>query len=186
MMTIKNPYDECPVYETIHFIFRLVEEKDAKDLLSCYSDNKAAKIFNCDNCNSDFIFETEEEVLNLIKFWIKEYNNRGYVRFSIVDKAKKAAIGTIEIFARKDVNETFGTIGVLRLDLVSEYEDVSYICEILDLIDLHFPSTFGIDSIITKAIADADRRIEALKLKGYYKLDDQKITSYSGYYIKKW
>ncbi len=182
----KDPYEECPILETKHFLFRLVEEGDAKDLLKCYSDHKAIRLFNSDNCTSDFSYKTEEEVLGLIQFWIMEYQNRGYVRFSIVDKTRKSAIGTIEIFARKDRKPAFGTIGVFRLDLVSEYEKIEAISEILNMTDLHFPDLFGIDSIITKAIIEAENRIKALETNGYHKLVDQSITSYSDYYIKKW
>lgn len=186
MITRINPFDECPILESEHFIFRLVEEKDSKDLLKCYSDSKSAKIFNCDNCNSNFVYRTEEAVLNLIKFWLVEYNNRGYIRFSIVDKNKKIVIGTIEIFSKKEVYENAGRVGVLRLDLVSNHESLDDIIEILNMIDLNFPYTFGIDSIITKAISEADIRIRALKLNGYNILHDKNITSYSDYYIKTW
>ena len=51
-------YEKCPVYETKQFIFRMVEENDAEDLLSCYSDKTSAKFFNSDNCTSDFIYKS--------------------------------------------------------------------------------------------------------------------------------
>lgn len=46
-------YEKCPVLEDSKFILRLVEEKDAKDLLSVYSDKNALPFFNSNNCNGD-------------------------------------------------------------------------------------------------------------------------------------
>jgi hypothetical protein len=47
-----NPFDECPIYESQFFSFRLVEETDAKSLLSSYSDPVSAPIFNLISKNS--------------------------------------------------------------------------------------------------------------------------------------
>ncbi len=96
-----NPYQEYPVYETKNFIFRLIKESDAEDLLECYSDPESEKIFNSDNCLNKFIFKTSEEVSECIRFWLKEYEKQYYVRFSIVEKRKNKSIGTIEIFVKK-------------------------------------------------------------------------------------
>ena len=181
-----NPFDECPIYQTQHFTFRMVEEEDVDDLLKCYSDPKSAEVFNSDNCNSNFVYESHEELKNLIKFWIMEYNNKGYVRFSIVDKLKDRAIGTIEIFAKSEEFNDVGKVGVLRLDLTSEYETQSIINEILDMVDNNFPIAFEINSIITKAIPLAENRIKALEEKEYKKLIDKTITAYDDYYIKTW
>lgn len=103
-----------------------------------------------------------------------------------MDKKKQIVVGTIEIFAKKEKCEGAGTVGVLRLDLVSCYENLHDISEILDMIDRNFPYTFGIDSIITKAIPKADIRVKALTINGYNILYDKNITTYSDYYIKSW
>ena len=50
---MSNPYKDCPMYETQNFIFRLVSEEDAEDLLACYSDPKAQGLFNIDNFPTD-------------------------------------------------------------------------------------------------------------------------------------
>ncbi len=69
----KSPYEECPKYESEYFTFRFVEKDDAVDLLDCYSDPKSAPIFNSDNCTSDFIFKTVEEVSEAIRYWTYDY-----------------------------------------------------------------------------------------------------------------
>jgi len=180
----ENLYEKCPIYETKGFTLRLVEEKDAEDLLECYSDPIAAKFFNSDNCTSDFIYETLDEMKNCIKFWIYEYENQGYVRFSIVDKIRDKAIGTIEMFAKQDYIGEFGEVGVLRLDLASRYETVEVISELLNTIEDKFYYDFEVENIITKAIPEAKKRIAALKNSGFRELEPNTIVPFDYYFIK--
>ncbi|MBH1942101.1 GNAT family N-acetyltransferase [Mobilitalea sibirica] len=183
-MSISNdPYLQCPSYEANHFIIRQVKEDDAKDLLACYSDPVSAPYFNSDNCTSNFVFHTEVEVLSCIRFWLMEYENKNYVRFSIVDKIINKAIGTIEIFAKEGTFHESGKVGILRLDLASEYENREDIGEILDLINDTFYETFHVDSIATKAIPEAVQRIEALKTRRFIALTSGNIVSYDNYFI---
>lgn len=184
-MNYKNPYENCPILETELFLLRLVEEGDAEDLLVCYSDRESVKIFNSDNCPIDFYFESQDELLKLIKFWLMEYSNAGYVRFSIVDKAVNKAVGTIEIFAKNDNFENYGKIGVLRLDLASSYEEPEFLIDILKLTERHFGEIFKIDSMITKAKPYAKTRIKILKTLNFSFVSNKQITKYEDYYIKK-
>lgn len=98
---IVNPYIECPKLESNYFLIRLVEEDDCEDLLACYSDKETIKIVNRDNCPIDFYFNSQDELRKLIKFWLWEYSNHGYVRFSIIDRGNYKAIGTIKILCVK-------------------------------------------------------------------------------------
>ncbi len=180
----ENPYKKCPIYETKRFILRLVEEKDAEDLLECYSDTISAKFFNSDNCTSDFIYKTLDEMRNSIKFWLWEYKNQGYVRFSIVDKIRSKAFGTIEMFAKGDYIGEYGKVGVLRLDLASRYEKVDVITELLDTIEENFYCDFEVENIITKAIPEAKERVAALKNSGFRELEGNTIVPYDCYFIK--
>jgi [ribosomal protein S5]-alanine N-acetyltransferase len=91
-----SPYLVCPVFESEHLVYRLVQEVDAADLLECYSDAASIPLFNSDNCNNDFNFQTIEEMSGCIRFWLDEYAEHGYVRFSIVEKNSDKAVGTIE------------------------------------------------------------------------------------------
>lgn len=180
----KNPYQECPIYETDHFVFRLVEEKDAEDLLACYSDPRSAKIFNSDNCISNFVFQTIEEVRKCIAFWLAEYKQQYYVRFCIVEKRRARAIGTIEIFAKEETFENIGKVGVLRLDLASEFETEEVVQEILEMIDDNFFEDFAVKNMITKAIPEAASRIAALESKAYQNIEKNRIVPYADYFMK--
>jgi RimJ/RimL family protein N-acetyltransferase len=180
----ENPYEVCPVYETEKFTLRLVRLDDAQDLLECYSDPKSAKIFNSDNCTSDFIYQTCAEMQNCIGFWLDDYARRGYVRFSIVDKTRNKAVGTIEFFAKTENFPDYGTVGLLRLDLPSKYETGSAIAEILGLVDSHFYECFAVNSIVTKAVPEAVERIAVLKKSGYQALENNTIVPYGDYYVK--
>jgi len=155
------PYKHCPIYETTNFTLRLVSEKDATDLLVCYSDPKAQELFNIDgfphNCN----FTTQEEMLSYIKFWLMEYSQEAYVRFAVVDKATNKAIGTVEMFGSKD-----GT-GILRIDLASKYEKQVFLDELLSVSIKNFYDLFNVNCIATKAISKAVKRTHALINAGF-------------------
>lgn len=183
-MSNTNPYEKCPIYESKNFILRLVEENDAENLFKCYSDLSAVKFMNSDNCTSDFHFTTINEVKNCIFIWLREYENKGYVRFSIEDKQNCKAIGTIEMFGRKDADGKITGYGVLRIDLCSNYEKHSYITELLEISNKHFYDVFGVKQIITKAISTATERILALIENGFLKLENN-IIPYGDYYIKR-
>lgn len=180
-----DPYKECPVLASDHFTLRLVKEEDVKDLLECYSDKSAVKLFNNDNCPMDFYFDSEANLLELIQFWLYEYGYGGYVRFAILDKEKQKAIGTIEIFAKKEIFDHYGTIGTLRLDLQSAYETEPVVKELFVLIRTHFKHYFKIDHVITKAKDIAVVRQKVLTDLNFIKLNDDNITAYPDYFIGK-
>ena len=179
-----SPYEKCPVFETEHFILRLVEEEDAQDLLECYSDPFSAKFFNSDNCTSNFVYQTPDEMKNCIRTWLWEYAQQRYIRFSIVDRISQKAVGTIECFARQETFQNFGKVGVLRIDLASHYENPGALAEIVSMVENNFYDCFNIQSMLTKAVPAAQQRITALKTYGYQELKDNPIMSYEDYYIK--
>jgi hypothetical protein len=180
----RNPYEKCPTYETEQYIIRRVEEKDAKDLLECYSDHEAEKLFNSDNCTSNFIYKSLEEMKQCIMLWMEHYHSKYYVRFSIIDKRYEKAIGTIEFFAKPVNYNGIFKVGLLRLDLATKYENVKTIEEILDLVNHNFYYDFEVKHIITKAIPIAKQRIVALNDKEYKKLQDKTIVPYNSYFIR--
>lgn len=181
---INNPYIKCPSYETKKFVLRRVEENDEKDLLECYSDPISAILFNSDNCTSKFVYTSLEEMTNCIKLWINQYEEKYYVRFSIVDKECGKAIGTIEIFARPGIYGDMKKVGVFRLDLASKYEKEEYILELLKVAEDKFYDDFRLEHIITKAVPEAKERIAALKKSGYMELEPNVIMPFSSYYIR--
>ena len=160
---MNNPYKKCPVFQTDHFIFRLVKPEDADDLLKCYSDPKAQEFFNTDNFPHDCRFNTINEMLNCIEFWLTEYSQEKYIRFAVVEKSIDKAVGTIEMFG--------GDVGVLRIDIVSAYEEVSYLDEIIEMCIKNFYDLFAVSAIATKAIPEAENRIESLLKAGFNRND---------------
>lgn len=172
-------YDNCPVFENENFKLRLIEENDATDLLSVYSDKFALPFFNSDNCNgSNFYCATGEDMENTIKYWLIEYQGRGFVRFSIVDKNAGKAIGTIELFNRK-ADDYFNNCGLLRLDVRSDYEKSDILSEILFLITAPTYELFDCSMIATKAPIYAVERIDALRKLGYEK-SEEKVVGHDG------
>ena len=181
----QNPYVVCPTYETAQFLFRMVRMQDAQELLECYSDPASAKIFNSDNCTSNFIYHSLEEMQNCIRFWLEDYARGGYVRFSIVDKPRQKAVGTIEFFARPGVFPVYGCVGQLRLDLGSRYETQAVLAEILRMVEDNFYAVFAVESIITKAVPEAKERTRALEKAGYQALPSHTILPYGDYYAQQ-
>lgn len=182
-----NVYEKCPILENDNFTIRLIEEKDASDLLRVYSDKHALPYFNSDNCHgSNFYITNMEDMLNAIKYWLVEYHElHGFVRFSIFDKKKDQVIGTIEMFNRKS-EDYYNGYGVLRLDLRSDYEDTKVISDILSLITTPFYEWFECTYIMTKAAIYAVDRIEALKEMKYVKFTEPLIGQNKIAYYDYW
>lgn len=183
-----NPYEKCPVYENETFLLRLVEPSDAPDLLLVYSDEKAVPFFNSDNCNGDdFHYTTPERMQSAIGFWRLAYDQGAFVRWSVIDKRTKEAVGTIELFNRQS-QDYFHDCGLLRLDLRSDYEREESIRRILSLVVPPAFGLFGCEMIATKIPAFAPDRKAAAEAMGFQasqeKLiggDDQK--EYGDYYV---
>ena len=163
-------YEKCPVLENDNFIVRLLEENDVDDLFTVYSDKLALPFFNSDNCNgSNFYCEKKDYMKSAIKYWLIEYyENRGFVRFAIVDKKDEKAIGTIEMFKRES-KDYYNDCGIMRLDVRSDYENTKVLYEILSLIVVPFYNWFECSNIATKAAIYAVDRIEALKKMNFIK-----------------
>lgn len=164
-----DPYKKCPVFETEHFILRLVAQEDAADLLTCYADAKARPIFNSDTCTSDFFFDTAEEMGGCIKMWLGSYDRREFLRFSIVSKESGHAVGTIEMFGMVGVYKT--ERGILRLDIASKHEQEAYLEELFSICIGEFFDLFGVRLIVTKAVPEAAQRVEVLKKLGFAAYD---------------
>ncbi|MDR2532905.1 MAG: GNAT family N-acetyltransferase [Oscillospiraceae bacterium] len=161
-----NPYHQCPVLTTEHFVFRLVEIEDSEDLLACYSDPKAQKLFNTDNFPTDCRIYTIDEMKKYIEFWLMEFSQEAYVRFCIVDKSTNKAIGTIEMFGMIGKYKT--DPGILRIDIASDYENKYYFEEILIVCVENFYDLFGVSVIATKAIPQAVNRVDVLHEIGFH------------------
>lgn len=171
-----DPYDVCPAYESRNFLLRLVSPDDAEDLLKCYSSSEAHRFFNDDNCAFGYgNVDTLEKMQYNIKLWLDSYCSRCFVRFSIIDKSLGTAVGTVEIFG--------GTHGVLRIDIMPEYECEKYLSELLDTAD-RFYNDFACERIVSKAIPEASERIKALTKCGYVPYPQCDTWDREYYYMK--
>ena len=184
---MREVYEECPILENDKYLLRLVDISDAKDLLKVYSDEKAVPYFNSDNCNGDdFFYKTLERMQATIKYWIFEYERKGYVRWAIIDKTSKEAIGTIELFNRNS-KDYFKSCGILRLDLRSDYENQDCIFAILSIIIPTAYDLFHCNMIATKAVPFAKERIHALKRMRFNQSEDKLVghdgTEYGDYWV---
>ena len=107
-----------------------------------------------------------------IRSWLNAYKKRGFIRYSIIDKNTNRAIGTSEIFG--------GAFGVLRIDVRHEYENEAALSELLKTADLFFDD-FDTKKFITKAIPEAEARINALVKNGYVPC----TVKYEHYFMKR-
>ncbi len=186
---MENVYRSCPQYENEDYLLRKISPNDKSDLLTVYSDKNAVPFFNCDNCGGDdFYYTTQDRMEQAISYWLLEYSTAGFVRWSILSKKVKQAIGTIELFHR-DAEDYFTNCGLLRLDIRSDYEVSSEIVKILNLIIQPAYTLFHCDKIATKAIPSATERIAALKRLGFTLSEESLIghdgTRYDSYFVLK-
>lgn len=174
-MKYTDIYQNCPVLESEDYSIRLIESDDAEDLLAVYSDKLALPFFNRDNCHgTNFYCRNIDDMKGAVNAWLEAYKIKDFVRFSVVDKSESRVIGTIELF-RRNANDAFGGVGVLRLDLGSQYENQDVILKILNIIVNPAFEFFNCDTIITKAPVYAIERIDALKQCGFEKSEEYLI-----------
>ena len=182
-------YSQCPAVENARYLLRMTTPEDCEDLLRVYSDEKAVPLLNSDNCHGDdFHYKTIGRMREAIGFWQFSYEQRYFVRWSIVDKAHGEAVGTIELFHR-DAEDFFTDCGLLRLDLRSDYEADEEIYAILSLILEPAYEWFACSMIATKAVPQAEERIAALKRlefeQAQHKLIGHDGAEYGGYFVRK-
>ncbi|MBQ6654318.1 MAG: GNAT family N-acetyltransferase [Erysipelotrichaceae bacterium] len=176
-----NVYSHCPEMENDRFRLRPVRKKDAEDLLKVYSDRNALPFFNSDNCHGDnFYYPTLERMEQAIDFWLSSYENGWFVRWSVIDKTISQAIGTIEVF-RRQADDDFNDVGVLRLDVRSDYERAEILEELLRLFVPQAYELFGCREIITKVPLYALERLQAAQRAGFEKSESLLIGTYDHY-----
>lgn len=184
-----NIYETCPVLENDKFLLRLIENDDCDDLLKVYSDKNALPFFNSDNCDGDnFYYATRERMAEALDFWNLAYKNGWFVRFSIVDKEVSSVIGTVELCLRVSEDE-FNNMGILRVDVRSDYEKAEILYDIVTLITPCLSEMPGCNGIITKAPIYAVERIKAIQKAGFTKSEHLLIGktgyAYDGYWVMK-
>ena len=182
-----NIYETCPVLENGRFLLRAVKDEDCDDLLKVYSDKNALPFFNSDNCDGDnFYYATKERMTEALAFWKLSYENGWFARLSIVDKAVSGVIGTIELCLRVSEDE-FDHMGILRIDLRSDYEKEETLYSVITLIAPRISEMLDCNGVITKAPIYAVERVEALRKAGFTKSEHFLIGktgyAYDGYWV---
>ena len=185
---MKNVYESCPVFEDERFFLRFVKAEDADDLMEVYSDKNALPFFNSDNCDGDnFYYPDKNKMKNAIDFWLRSYETKWFVRWTIIDKNISKAIGTIEMFHRI-AGDDFNHTGVMRLDVRSDYERADILQELFELFIPSAYELFDCNEIITKVPVYAVERINAANNCGFTKSEKLLIGTndhyaYNGYWV---
>ena len=127
-----------------------------------------------------------EHVQGAIKAWLEEYERKGFVRWSVIDKNAWHVVGTIELFNRH-ADDYFNDCGILRLDLRSDYESREAIVEILSLITQPAFELFDCQMIATKIPLFASLRKLAAKELGFASSSEKLIghdgKAYGDYFV---
>lgn len=173
-------YEKCPIFKNETVTLRLINEDDTLELLNCYSDEKAVPLFNSDNCNGNTFYNTTpQQMKQAIDGWKWCYETKQFVRMTIILNQTDEKIGTIEMFNR-GVTPYYGVHGILRLDIMSKYEEEDILIAVLQLANEHFYKEFGVEWIVTKAIDCAAKRRDALTRLGYIPMKDFELKNYYG------
>lgn len=184
----ENPFEKCPVYETDNLIFTKVKEEDAEELFECYSDLITISHMNNDNCGGDWDVSTIDIVKKGIRGWESEFDAKFYIRWSVTHKQTKGIIGTIEIAPVPNTTRFLDGVcetGILRIDILSSFEDEEVFSEILKMTKDNFYMDFDIENIVTKGTIDDLPRTLALKNNSFEKYENKSIIKYNDYYIKR-
>ena len=186
-----DPYANCPEFDTEHFHLRQVREDDAEELLeSFYGDLSGWMFYGNSMCKSIFAgrYATLEEMKKCIRSWLKEYANRYYIRFTVLDKKAGKAVGTIEVFDNIHSEKKWKTGAVkhgfvLHIDFAVTCETKEYISEILALADKEFFRLFGFEYLLIRAVPEAKERIAALTAARYEPFEWERGREH--YYMKR-
>ena len=109
-----------------------------------------------------------------LEFWNMSYENGWFARFAIVDKTISTAIGTIELCLRVS-EDAFNNMGILRVDVRSDYEKEDMLYDIIALTMPHISELLGCNGVLTKAPIYAVERIKAIQKAGFVKSEHHNI-----------
>ena len=185
-LLLMNIFEKCPILENEKIFIRLFQMDDCDDLLNVYSDKNALPFFNSDGCDGDnFYYATKERMTEALGFWKMAYENGWFVRLSIVDKTTTSIIGTVELCLRVS-NDEFNNMGILRVDVRSDYEEEKVLYDIFALVTPKLEDMLGCKGVLTKAPIYAVERMKAIQKVGFTKSEHMLIGkngyAYDGYW----
>lgn len=174
----------CPTYETEHFMIRKLEREDSEELFSCYSDREAARFFNSDCCGDDFYYTDKDKFRKCVEYWLSRYEEQDFVRWSIQGKKTQGLIGTIEVCPSLKYAVDGKRMGILRIDLRSDYERQEILNELLDVLIKHVYEDFQVASLIMKIQKDAGERQKLIREYQFVDAKEECNISLEDYYIR--
>ena len=179
-----NVFSVCPEYETAHFKIRKLKVEDADELFLCYSDPEAARFFNGDCCGDDFYYTDKDRFQECVEYWLSRYEAQDFVRWSIQDKEKKSLIGTVELCPSLKYAVDGKMMGILRIDLKSEYEKQAVLEELVDILMVHIYEDFQVASVIMKIQKEAEERQKLIKKYQFISAKEECNIGLSDYYVR--
>ncbi len=183
-MSETNVFEECLVYKSEHFLLRQMGMEDAEGLFKCYSNPEAAKYFNGDCCGDDFYYTDFSKFVKCIEFWESRYQEKDFVRFTVIDIALEKIIGMVEVCPSYKYSVDGNRMGILRLDLLPEHETGEDIQELMELLLEHVYEDFQVRSVIMKAQEDALIRRNVLKGLYFVPAQDECSIPFKDYFIR--
>lgn len=181
----RDPFVVCPVYETERFSLRKLVAEDALLLLDCYSDPEAARFFNGDNCGDSFYYEDLSAFKKcVVDYWLKAYRIRDYVRWTVLDQRKSRIIGTVELCPAREQVVEGKKIGILRIDLHSDYEQEPMLLELLHALNDHLYEDFGLYALLSKFWPEAAARVRVAERLGFVPISGHHQIPFPYYYIR--
>ena len=105
------------------------------------------------------------------------------MRLTIVDKERKKPVGTIEICPSKKYSVDDKWMGILRIDILPEYETEEAFGELMGEILLHIYKDYGVDSVLMKARDDAAVRRAVMQKLFFVPAKEECNISYLDYFI---
>lgn len=179
-----DAFTVCPTYETEHFMIRKLEREDSEELFSCYSDWEAARFFNGDCCGDDFYYTDKEKFRECVGYWLSRYEEQDFVRWSIQDKKTQGLVGTIEVCPSLKYAVDGKRMGILRIDLRSDYERQEVLKELLDALTEHVYEDFQVASLIMKIQKEAGERQKLIREYQFVDAKEECNISLEDYYIR--
>ena len=183
-MSETNVFEKCPAYQSEHFRLRKMRMEDAEGLFSCYSNPEAAKYFNGDCCGDDFYYTDFSQFVKCMEFWESRYQEKDFVRFTVMDIELEKIIGMAEICPSYKYSVDGNCMGILRLDLLPEYEAGKDIQELMETLLKHIYEDFHVRSVIMKAQEDALIRRNVLKSLHFVPAQDECSIPFKDYFIR--
>ena len=183
-MSERNVFEECPVYQSGRFCLKKMRMEDAEGLFQCYSNPKAAKYFNGDCCGDDFYYTEFSRFVKCMEFWESRYREKDFVRFTVVHQSTGKIAGMAEVCPSYKYSADGSCMGILRLDLLPEYEDREEIQELMELLQAHVYEDFHVRSVIMKAQEDAWTRRSVLKGLYFVPAQDECSIPFKDYFIR--